>query len=122
MKDALVRVINNPTVRKAAIGLVLALLAAFGVNIAGCGSAGIPPAVSAAQVRLECQLAALETIVPREVAVDLARAARAGNSQYVVEQLLAMGVTVEDISRAADAFRACSAEPADAGLPSTVEG
>lgn len=129
MKDVLLRVARNPAVRKALVALVLALLAAFGVNLAGCGSASLPPAVTAAQARLECQLAALERVVPREVAIDLAKAARAGNGRYVVEQLLGLGVTVEDITRASDEFHACSAPSApppspepDAGAPSVEQG
>lgn len=115
MKDVLLRVIGNATVRKALVGLILAVLAAAGVSLGtGCGSAALPPAVAQAQARLECQLAALETVVPREVAIDLAKAARAGNGRYVVEQLLGLGVSVESIRAASDAFHACSAPPASA--------
>jgi hypothetical protein len=109
--DLLRRIVASPAVRKALVALVLTILAAAGVSLGtGCGAA-IPPAVERAQARLECQLAALERVVPREVAVDLANAARAGNSEYVVRQLLGLGLTPADISAAADAFSACSAEP-----------
>lgn len=118
--DLLRKIVASPTVRKALVGLVLAVLAAAGVSLGtGCGAASLPPAVAKAQARLECQLAALETVVPRDVALDLAKAVRAGQTEYVVQQLLGLGVTPAAIRAAADAFNACSAQ--DAPAAPTVE-
>ncbi|HEY3496215.1 MAG TPA: hypothetical protein VGK73_16060, partial [Polyangiaceae bacterium] len=69
-------------------------------------------------------LAALETVVPLAVAEDLVMAIRAGNHEYAVRQLLGLGLTPEAIKGAAEAFDACSEDPAaDAGalaLPETI--
>lgn len=102
--------------------LVLAVLAAAGVSLsAGCGGGSLPPAVAARLAVLECQHAALETVVPAYVAEDLVMAARAGNVGYVVKQLLALGLTVEQIQGVADAFNAFNAceggAESDAGAP-----
>jgi hypothetical protein len=121
MKDALLRLARNPAVRKALVALVVAIAAAFGISSGtGCGGASLPSAVTAKVAELECQIAAIETVVPRAAAEDLAMAARAGNVEYVIKQLLGLGVTPAKINAAGDAFRACSAppsEPADAGAP-----
>jgi hypothetical protein len=122
MKDLALRVFRNPAVRKSLAALVLAVLAAAGISLStGCG-ASLPPAVAKAQATLECQLAALETVVPLSVAEDLVMAIRAGNHEYAVRQLLGLGLTVEDVKGAADAFNACAGEPeADAGVPDLSE-
>lgn len=116
--DLLRKLVASPAVRKAFVAPVLAVLAAAGVSLsAGCGGS-LPPAVAARFAVLECQHAALETVVPAYVAEDLVMAARAGNVGYVVKQLLALGLTVEQIQGVADAFNACEGgAESDAGAP-----
>lgn len=124
MKDALARAFKSPAVRKAFLALVLALLAAFGVSLeAGCGSAQLPPEVAKVQSVLECQLAAFERVVPRDVALDMAKAVRDGDGKRVVEQLLGLGLTLDDVRSVAAAFNACASPPeADAGAPTPERG
>lgn len=125
MKDVLVRLFLSTGVRKAVTALIMAVLAALGyVGSTGCGAASVPPAVAKARAQFECQLAALEAVVPLSVAEDLVMAIRAGNHEYAIRQLLGLGLTPEVIKGTADAFNACAEEPAaDAGppaLPSTI--
>jgi hypothetical protein len=131
MKDFLLRVVRNPKVRQAFVAFILAVLAALGISGAtGCGGSlsQAESAVERAKSIAECQLAAIESVVPRYVAEDLVMAARAGNGEYVVKQLLALGLSPASIGAAADAFHACDAPPAapapDAGaeLPPTERG
>ena len=119
--DLVRKLVANSTVRKAFVALVLAVLAALGVQLgAGCGSAAMPPAVAKAHAVLECQLAVLESVVPGYVAEDLVMAARAGNGAYVVRQLLGLGLTPEQVRDAAEAFGACG-EPAPVPAIPTTE-
>ncbi len=114
----LVRIVSNPTVRKSLLALVLAVLAAAGVSLgSGCGASALPPAEIKA--RLECQIKALETVVPRRTALELIEAAQASEWDRVAERLVGLGVTSTRIHAAADAFRACSASRGtpDAGTP-----
>lgn len=109
--------VASPAVRKAALALVLAILTALGVQLSGCSRLG--PAPNAPHLAVfECQLAAMEEVVPREAAEDLVMAARAGNIEYVIKQLLALGVKPQDIQPLAEAFDACSAP---AALPADPE-
>lgn len=55
----------------------------------------------------ECQLDAFADAVPSEAAEDLVMAARAGNFDYVVGQLLRLGLDRARIQALADAFDAC---------------
>ena len=109
MPPFLVKLVSNPGVRKAAVALVLAVLAAYGISFsAGCSRAALPPAAARALAVYECQRDVLESVVPRAVAEDLVMAARAGNGQYVLQQLLGLGLTPEVIEQTADAFHECS--------------
>ena len=47
---------------------------------------------------------------------------RADLVEYVVKQLLGLGLTVEQIRGASEDFAACTAEPADAGAPPVEQG
>ena len=120
MKNFLLRVTQNPKVRQAFMALLLAVLAALGISgTIGCGGASVPPAVAARLAVLECQRSVLEAVVPAYVAEDLVMAARAGNGEYVVRQLLGLGLAPADVAAAADEFHKCDApEPSlDAGAP-----
>lgn len=115
MPPFLAKLVSNPGVRKAAVALALAVLAAYGISFSsGCSRAALPPAAAKALAVYECQRDVLESVVPRAVAEDLVMAARAGNGQYVIQQLLGLGLTLEAIEQAADAFRQCSGEQASA--------
>jgi hypothetical protein len=117
MPPFLVKLVSNPGVRKAVVALVLAVLAAYGISFSsGCSRAALPPAAAKALAVYECQRDVLESVVPRAVAEDLVMAARAGNGQYVLQQLLGLGLTPEVIEQAADAFHQCAGpqEPAPA--------
>lgn len=46
MKDLLLKIVRNPGVRKAAIGLVLAVAAALGLGGLGTGCAALAPSVT----------------------------------------------------------------------------
>jgi hypothetical protein len=117
--DFLKKIAANAAVRKAALALVLAVLAAAGFSLSGCSLVGLGKPVSPQLAVYECQLAALTEAVPVPVAEDLVMAARAGNVEYVVSQLLRLGLNVEAIQAAAEAFNACGGANAapDAPVP-----
>lgn len=103
---------------KAAVGVLAAALAAYAS--AGCGLFRSTPK-SPELAAYECQVAALAEAVPPEVAVDLVLAARAGQVEYVVRQLVAFGLDLDRVRALADAFNACrpdEAPPAPAVEPS----
>lgn len=115
--DLLRKIIASPAVRKALVALVLAVAAAAGFSLgSGCSAASyVPPAVAKARAVLECQVAAFTSVVPLAVAEDVVMALRAGNHEYAVRQLLALGLTLEDVRQVADQFNACVAPSSDAG-------
>jgi hypothetical protein len=118
MKDVLFRVISNPSVRKAFLALVLAVLTALGIGFGGgCGGAALHPAAAKAQAVLECQLAAVERVVPREVAADLIRAGRDRDRESLTKQLLGLGLQLKPsaVRQAVDAFVECASPPAPEG-------
>ena len=107
---------------KELLRVLVALLAGY----AGSGCGVLPPPNAAQLDVFECQLAALEEVVPAEAAEDLVMALRADNSDYVVAQLLRLGIRWESIEALADAYNACSApaalepaepDPLDGGVP-----
>lgn len=109
MPPFLSKLVSNPGVRKAAVALVLAILAAYGISFgSGCSRSALPPAAAKALAVYECQLDVLEAVVPRSAAEDLVMAARAGNGQYVLQQLLGLGLTLDVIERAATDFHKCA--------------
>lgn len=81
---------------------------ALAIVCAGCAG-GFPPAGRPALAVFECQVAALSELdLPVAAVEDLVMAARAGQAEYVVRQLLALDVSPEDISAAGAAFHACA--------------
>lgn len=60
----------------------------------------------------ECQVEAFADAIPRAAAEDLAMAARSVNVEYVVKQLLRLGLVEGRIQAVAEAYQACAAEPA----------
>lgn len=90
------------------------LLFVSAVAVAACGLVVDHPAIHV----YECQVDALAEAVPRGAAEDLVMAARAGNHEYVVLQLLRLGLDEEAIRAAAEAYGACSAP---AALPAAEE-
>lgn len=99
--------------------LAIFAVACIALAVFGCGGL-FGPAKSPQLTAFECQLEAFEAVVPRPVAEDLVMAARAGNIQYLVSQLLRLGVAEGRIEALADAFGACeraSAPPAPPPAP-----
>lgn len=122
MKDLLLKVVTNPGVRRAALGLVLAVLAALGVSL-GTGCAALQGAASAAdQVRagVECRVAVLEPYLgdqAERVVLDIA----AGRVDPVA-LLLNLDVTPRDLVQIARDFNACSpAAPPPPPAPEHVQ-
>jgi hypothetical protein len=106
MLEVLKKVVSSTAVRNALLALILAVLSAIGLN--GCGAGALTPRVQAQLDLFQCQLDAFESALPLVgAAEDLAMAARVGNIQYVVAQLLAFGLDVSEIEAVADAFKAC---------------
>lgn len=102
--------------------LRLALAALAGAASSGCGALGLGGPSSPALDVYECQVAALETVVPTAVAEDLVMAARAGQFGYVVQQLHRLDVSVPSIEAVAKAYDACvPAEPPAPAEPEPVE-
>lgn len=102
------------------------VLVALFVGYAASGCGVLPPPNAAQLDVFECQLAALEEVVPAEAAEDLVMALRAQNFDYAVAQLLRLGVRRESIEALAAAYDACSApaalepaepDPLDGGVP-----
>ena len=85
-----------------------ALASAVGV---ACGAFG---ARAPNQPQLDvfaCQLAVLKDAVPPAAAEDLVMALRAGNHEYAVRQLLALGLDLPRVEALADAYNACLPAP-----------
>lgn len=118
MKALLLKVVTNPGVRKAALALVLAVLAALGVGF-GTGCAALQGAASTAdsvRAAVECRVAVLEPYLGDEaerVVLDIA----AGRVDPVA-LLLNLNVTPKDIIKLAQDFRACAP---DAPAPPAAE-
>jgi hypothetical protein len=76
MKELLVKVVKSPAVRKAAVGLVLAIAAALGVGgLGGCGGAlSVPPEAAQAVNAALCIRAALDGVDPEALSLNAARA------------------------------------------------
>jgi len=102
---------------KELLRVLIALLAGY----AGSGCGVLPPPNAAQLDVFECQLAAFEEVIPREAAEDLVMAARANNIEYLVRQLLALGLRAPAIEALADAYHACSAPAALESAPDPTE-
>lgn len=111
MKDFLLRLVKSKTF-KAVLGVLAAALTAYAASGCGLLSARHPEFTV-----FECQLDALADAVPRAAAEDLVMAARAGNIEYVVAQLLALGLAPDAIGDVADAFHACQKPAPDLEAP-----
>lgn len=126
MKDTLLKIVNNPGVRKAALALVLAVLAALGISFGtGCASFGTfkPEALSAAdraRAAIECRVDVLEPYLGDEaerLVIDIA-----ANRVDPIQLLLNLDLSIRDIVDIAEKFNACSGpapEPAPAPVPAT---
>lgn len=96
----------------------LFVLAAALAVLAACGVFGGRAANQPNLDVFACQLDALRDAVPAPVAEDLVMALRAGNAQYAVRQLLALGLDLDRINALAEAYNACTpAEPAPPPAP-----
>ncbi len=90
--------------------LAVALATAVGV---ACGAFGARAPNQPQRDVFACQLAVLKDAVPPEAAEDLVMALRAGNHEYVVRQLLAVGLDRPRIAALAEAYNACFPAPAE---------
>jgi hypothetical protein len=126
MKETLLKIVNNPAVRKAFVALIVAVLAALGITgLSGCASFGTfkPGALSAAdraRAAIECRVDVLEPYLGDEaerLVVDIA-----ANRVDPIQLLLNLDLSVRDIVDIAEKFNACSGpepEPAPAPVPAT---
>jgi hypothetical protein len=104
-REVLSRVVKSKTF-KAVVAVLAAALTAYAAS--GCGLlGGATPRHPSLDV-FECQLAAFEAVVPKAAAEDLVMAARNGNIEYLVKQLLRLGVSEKGIERLAEAFGECA--------------
>ena len=126
MKETLLKIVNNPGVRKAALALVLAVLAALGVTgLSGCASFGTfkPEALSAAdraRAAIECRVEVLEPYLGDEAERWVLEIA-AGRVDPI-RMLSNLDLSVRDIVQIAEGFNACSGpepEPAPEPVPLT---
>ncbi len=103
VKEFLLKIVRTKT-GKAVVGLLAAALSAYAAS--GCGVFG---AKHPAEFDVfACQIDAIADFVPEAAAEDIAMAARAGNYDYVVRQLLRLGLDEKAVMAAAEAFQACS--------------
>lgn len=114
MKEALRRFVRSRLFKE-----ILAVIAAAlsGYASSGCG---LVEARNPDFDVFECQVEAFADAVPRAAAEDLVMAARSGDIEYVIKQLLRLGLVEGRIQAVAEAFNACLAEPeppAPADLP-----
>lgn len=111
MVDALKRFVRSRLFKE-----LLAVIAAAlsGYASAGCGLVG---AKNPEFDVFECQVDAIADAVPRAAAEDLVMAARSGNIEYVVRQLLRLGLAQDDIADIAEAFHACKKPSPDMDAP-----
>ncbi len=77
-------------------------------GIVGCAGRPLTPIVAAAIDVLECQLDAVEELVPQaELAESIVMAARAGDVDAAVAGLVQLGMSAEEVKAVAAAFSAC---------------
>jgi hypothetical protein len=125
MKEFLLKIVRNPGVRKAAVALVVAVLAALGVSLGtGCASFGTfkPEALSAAdraRAAIECRVEVLEPYLGDEAERWVLEIA-AGRVDPI-RMLSNLDLSVRDIIQIAEGFNACSpeSEPAPEPVPLT---
>ena len=114
MKELALKIFRNAAVRKAALGLLLTLLAAAGVSLGtGCG---LLAAASPRAERFECQVRAIEPLAgdvldARQLVLDLI----AGKADLGAV-LTHLKATPAEIDKLAEDLRACEGPP-PAALP-----
>jgi hypothetical protein len=102
MKDLLLKVIRNPGVRKAAIGLVLAIAAALGLGFGqGCASLGTftpdaQDAIDQAKALVACHADVLKPYVGAQ-AETLVRSALKGDAIDLPAALDGLDLSVRDV-------------------------
>lgn len=122
MKETILKIVNNPTVRKAFVALVVAVLAALGVTgLSGCASFGAfkPEVLSAAdraRAAIECRVDVLEPYLGDQAEQWVLEIA-AGRVDPI-QMLLNLDLTIRDVVDIADKFNGCS-EPAPEPGPLT---
>jgi hypothetical protein len=102
--EFLKKIVANAAVRKAALALVLAVLAAAGFSLSGCSLVGLG-AKSPALTAFECRAAVFAPLVAE--AAPLVSAQIAAGAINPVEFLLSLGLTPEEIVAVAKAYQAC---------------
>lgn len=104
MPEILKKIAASPAVRKAALALLLAVAAAAGFSLSGCGLlAG--GAESPALEAFECRAAVLAPFVAE--AAPLISAQISSGQVNPVQFLLSLGLTPEEILAVAKAYQAC---------------
>lgn len=105
MKQLLVKIVTNSAVRKAALALLLAILAAAGLNVGGCAH----PVVPRLAEQLDCQTALLKGVLPKaELAEQALRAGHQGDYLTLADVLLNSGLSVDDANKVITDFQACA--------------
>lgn len=106
MREALLKVVRSPAVRKAALTLVLAILAALGVSL-GQGCVPLTPAQQAQADLFECRVRALEpSCEPALDAAELVRDAVLGKVDPVAA-LFRLGLTRTQVEATVKRYNDC---------------
>lgn len=100
--------LKNPVSVTLAGGIILLSGLAIGCSLF---SSGVTPGVAKAVDVVQCQLNAVEDVIPNAaVAEDIVLSIRAGNFAYAGGLLKSLDASVEDVERIVEALAAC--EPA----------
>lgn len=108
MPPFLSKIINSPAVRKAAIGLVITILAALGYNLTGCSSFGqLNPKAQRAVDTFECYVATLSPYVGEVCdTADLVRDVVQGKAD-LARTLILLGATQAEVSDVTEKLAEC---------------
>lgn len=124
MKELALKIVRNPGVRKAALALVLAVLAALGITgLSGCASFGqyTPQAqatIDRVRAAIECRADVLEPYLGESAETWVLEIA-AGRVDPI-QMLANLDLSIPEIIAIAEQFDACSpAEPEPAPAPAT---
>lgn len=86
----------------------VALFGFLGAVLLGCQDGRVSPAVAKALDVFECQLEVTQAALPHLAAAeDLVMASRAGKLDYVIAQLQAFGLSLDEITALGEATQSC---------------
>ena len=112
------KILSSSAVRKAVVALVLAVLAALGVSLQGCGQ------LRANQPKLDvlkCQLDAVADLLgSTEMAEQVVAAAKVGDYQRAVVLILSLGADVQAVAKAFDDCDGSLPAPSPEGAPAEL--